>query len=760
MPNFTGLWTPSQQLQAKGLNIWPAVPGAPTSVTATAGNTSASVAFTAPADTGYPANGITGYTVTSSPGSFTATGAASPLTVTGLTNGTSYTFTVTATNASGTGPASAASSAVTPVVPTYVDEVFSTTLYTGTGASQTVTTDINASANGALFWIKARNGAESHRLTDTVRGPNLHLSTDWTGGQDNDANRSVTATTTGFTTGSTSSAPNTSSTNYVAWTFRKKAKFFDIVTYTGNSSGSNIISHDLGSAPGMVIAKNLTTSAFTNNDWRVWHRGNGTNAIGGLKLNATDAGFNTSATNYSSFTSTTFDAAQVLDTGANPANQNATYVAYLFAHNAGGFGDTGNDNIVSCGRFTTDSSGNATINLGFEPAWIMTKAIDQAEGWNIEDIVRGMPAKSVGAVAGLAANSTATEGGTRTTNSNSTGFSVSYSANITYVYLAIRRPHKAPTLGSQVYQTITRTGSGSSTAVLTTGITTDLLIQQARAGDGYGPRLTTRPQGNKNMITSRDEAESGAYSNNSNPTGWDVQLGVRIGNQNNGWDQGGTTFVNHAFKRAAKFMDIVTWVGDGNYDRPMNHNLGVIPELIIFKNRTSAGVYWVVYHASLGGAPPSNQNYLYLNTTDNGTQTSYQPMDGLPTSTQLILRPSGSANANGANYMSLLFATLAGVSKVGTYTGNGSSQTINCGFTSGARFILIKRTDSTGEWYTWDSTRGIVTGNDPYTSLSSMSAEVTNDDSIDPANSGFIVNQVSASNVNVSSATYVFLAIA
>jgi hypothetical protein len=89
------------------------VPGAPTSVTAVGGNTQATISFTAPAITGGVA--ITSYTATSSPEGFTASGSASPLTVTGLTNGTSYTFTVTATNAIGTGPAGGPSSPVIPV---------------------------------------------------------------------------------------------------------------------------------------------------------------------------------------------------------------------------------------------------------------------------------------------------------------------------------------------------------------------------------------------------------------------------------------------------------------------------------------------------------------------------------------------------------------------------------------------------------------------------------------------------------------------
>jgi hypothetical protein len=91
------------------------VPDAPTIGTATSGNASASVAFTAPANNGGTA--ITGYTVTSSPGGITANGASSPINVTGLTNGTAYTFTVHATNGVGNSAESAASNSVTPSAP-------------------------------------------------------------------------------------------------------------------------------------------------------------------------------------------------------------------------------------------------------------------------------------------------------------------------------------------------------------------------------------------------------------------------------------------------------------------------------------------------------------------------------------------------------------------------------------------------------------------------------------------------------------------
>jgi hypothetical protein len=116
MPNFSGIWNATEQFQARAQNIWPATPGAPTIGTATAGSSQASVAFTAPAYTGYPA-GVSSYTAISTPGCITASGAASPVVVTGLTNGTAYTFRVRATGASGTGPLSAASNSVTPVEP-------------------------------------------------------------------------------------------------------------------------------------------------------------------------------------------------------------------------------------------------------------------------------------------------------------------------------------------------------------------------------------------------------------------------------------------------------------------------------------------------------------------------------------------------------------------------------------------------------------------------------------------------------------------
>jgi len=118
MPNFQGVWSLSEQYQAIGSQNWPMAPGAPTGVSASAGDAQATVSFTAPSFTGVPP-GVTQYRAISDPGGVTQTGSASPITVTGLSNGTSYTFSVQATNGVQFGPAGTSGS-VTPAIPVAV----------------------------------------------------------------------------------------------------------------------------------------------------------------------------------------------------------------------------------------------------------------------------------------------------------------------------------------------------------------------------------------------------------------------------------------------------------------------------------------------------------------------------------------------------------------------------------------------------------------------------------------------------------------
>jgi hypothetical protein len=208
------------------------------------------------------------------------------------------------------------------------------------------------------------------------------------------------------------------------------------------------------------------------------------------------------------------------------------------------------------------------------------------------------------------------------------------------------------------------------------------------------------------------------------------------------------------FKRAKGFFDVVAYTGTGSAHAE-NHSLGVVPEMMIVKDRSGVNHWWV-YHKDTG-----NTSYLILNL-GYGVATS-QPQSWnstTPTASVFSVGTQGQVNTTTHAYISYLFASATGVSKVGSYTGNGSNQNIACGFSAGARFVLIKRTDTNGDWYIWDTERGIVAGNDSHLSLNTTAAQVSTDDSIDPQSAGFTVNQVTATNINVTNGTYIFLAIA
>jgi hypothetical protein len=155
--------------------------------------------------------------------------------------------------------------------------------------------------------------------------------------------------------------------------------------------------------------------------------------------------------------------------------------------------------------------------------------------------------------------------------------------------------------------------------------------------------------------------------------------------------------------------------------------------------------------------------YLDLNAAGGGLNGKFADSSGtpvLPTATQVYIGTNDIVNKSAATYVAYLFATCAGVSKVGSYTGSGTTKQIDCGFTGGARFVLIKRTDSTGDWYVWDTARGIVSGNDPYLLLNSTAAEVTSTDYIDTYSAGFEISSTAPAAINASGGTFIFLAIA
>ena len=646
-------------------------------------------------------------------------------------------------------------------VQNYIEDVFSTTLYTGNGSTQTITNGIDLESKGGLVWIKDRDsGAKGHALFDTARGVNKKLQSQSTNGEFSSPNQLTAFNADGFALGS-SGDPNGSGTTYASWTFREQPKFFDVVTWTSTTTtNTNLrVSHNLGSVPGCIIIK----ATSTTDSWYVYHRELGINQY--LRLNATSAAVsNTPSWGTSNPTSTDFGFNENLFVASAPT----TFVAYLFAHNAGGFGDTGNDNVISCGTFTV-SSNVATVTLGYEPQWTMMKRTDSTDSWRINDVMRGSATEG-GQNASLAPNTSDAETtGTAGTHPTATGFTVQGVADGTYIYIAIRRPMRVPTVGTSVFEPVILENANdvrgslqqSDFGLFKDRATTSNWFASDRlrgfTSAYYSPTLYT------NLTDAEATPTTGDTVNARNTAG---QLNGRIyfggAGSSTDWPLG------YSFKRARGFFDIVCWTGDGSTGRLLSHNLGVAPEIILMKSRSATGDwrFWCRSNSFYAGTASTGVCLLPLiaDAFNDGSNTygeaAYFPA-GLPTTSNFsVLNGNAATNATGVTQVAYLFASCPGVSRVGGYTGNGSSQTINCGFTTGARFVLIKRTDASGNWLLWDTARGITSGVDAHISLNTTGVDTITQDSIDPDNTGFVVNQLSATNINVNTAKYIFLAIA
>jgi uncharacterized protein YxeA len=633
----------------------------------------------------------------------------------------------------------------------YIEDVFSTYLYSGTGASQTITNNIDLSGEGGLVWGKMRNDSGNNFLQDTERGTTKSLTTNNTDG-DITVSQYITAfNNNGFTLG-TNLTVNGSTYTYCSWTFRKAKKFFDVVTYTGNGSAGLTVSHNLGSVPGCMIVK---STSLTEN-WAVYHRSNGNTKY--MYLNTTAAaGTSSNFWNNTDPTSTTF----TLGNDATVNDNGSTYVAYLFAHDAGGFGDAGSDNVVSCGSYTGDGTtdGSKLVSLGYEPQWVLVKRTDSSTngGWHMIDVMRGMPtatsASSITAL--LLANTSAAENLDSVGGPKSTGFSpvasLTNTNGATYIYIAIRRgPMKTPESGTSVYNAITYTGNGTARTITGWNFPLDLVLGGRRPGSFSNKNIWfDRLRGSTKAIVSWDTAAEATESQTL--TNFALMDGVGIGTDNN-YNQVSTDVVLWGMRRAPGFFDVVCYTGTGTTAQNVTHNLGVAPELMIVKVRDEVRA-WTVYSGNSG-------QYLLLNTTDAVTSNSNVWDNTAPSSTVFRVGNFGTTNSSGKQIVAYLFASVSGVSKVGSYTGTGTTLQVNCGFTGGARFVLIKRTDSTGDWYVWDSARGIVAGNDPYLLLNSIAAEVTNTDYVDTYSAGFEISSTAPAAINANGGTFIFLAIA
>ena len=640
--------------------------------------------------------------------------------------------------------------------PVYVDDLFSTFVYQGRGGAsglRTIDNGIDLAGEGGLIWTRERNNAAEHLLIDTERGlSGGYLSSDANSAANTSrvANSIDSFTSTGYKLDGGGTLWDRGSYKYASWTFRKQPGFFDIVTYTGNDTHGRTISHNLGSVPGMIIIKSTSNSE----DWYVYHRSMDSTAPEDYTLNLNNSNgrvdenqmlYDTAPTS-TQFTVAGFDATN--GTGK-------TYVAYLFAHDEQDFGENSDEAIIKCGKYTGNgSSTGPSINLGFEPQWLMIKSTANNSGeWVILDNIRGIAVADTDQW--LAANSTPGEQSFAFLDLTANGFDIknsgyySNASGVDYVYMAIRRPHKPASefAATNLFSLGMGLNASAGAKVFSSAFPVDTVLSKNSSGTGdWYVRDRLRPYN-----TYLNPNTTGGGSNNTYENELDHMDGVYTTSASNA-----TTWMSWLWRRAPGFFDVVTYKGNNSNPRTLNHNLGVAPEMMWIK-LLGASQDWGVY-VKIGGTEygyyGTNQKYVgFITSMGNWSETS-------PTATQFTV---SAQNNNGSyNFICYLWASVPGISKFGSYSGTGSELTVDCGFSAGARFVLIKRVDTSmgsgGEsWFVFDTVRGLTSSSSPYLPINDTDAQASGS-FLKPDSSGFKVTTESV--VNTSGKTYFFYAIA
>ena len=305
--------------------------------------------------------------------------------------------------------------------------------------------------------------------------------------------------------------------------------------------------------------------------------------------------------------------------------------------------------------------------------------------------------------------------------------------------------------GNQYFDVNTWTGNASTQSIVNSGaMQPDLVWAKARSGTAGGTGhiwqdavrgLPLYLQSN----TTAAEASAADHITSFNSNGFSMGAGGSI-------NAASTTYVGWQWKEGAtQGFDIVTYTGTGA-TLNVSHNLGVVPSMIITKSRSATGG-WPVYHVSIGAT-----GAVQLESTGATSTTSAYWNNTAPTSTQFTL--ASGLSTNGVTYVAYLFSEVAGFSKFGSYTGNGSADGpfVFCGFRP--RWIMWKKTNSAtnAPWVIVDTSRSPYNLAREYLLPNASDAE-TSVDLIDVLSNGFKWRGT-APGGNASGDTYIFAAFA
>ena len=394
-----------------------------------------------------------------------------------------------------------------------------------------------------------------------------------------------------------------------------------------------------------------------------------------------------------------------------------------------GFVFGGDQTIIKCGSYHGNNNSNGPeVYLGWEPQWVLVKTLASGN-WRLLDSMRGIV--TGGADRELEPNSTS---GEDTANNRiaatPTGFKIdtassSHNDNNEYIYVAIRRSDgyvgKPPELGTDVFTTV---ASSSGKPGFISGFPVDFYLYRK-------PTTSSGWEADWNVYA-RLMAKKRLETNSSNAEDDDSYATFDFSNGVQDYADFDTSFQAWMWKRHAG-MDVVAYKGDGFAGRQIPHSLSKTPEMMWVKNRSTSYRSWAVYHKDLGGSDPAYAFWLQLQDDSAQQPASYASGDTgqfyrAPTATHFSVNaPHNKVNATDENYIAMLFASVDKISKIGSYTGNGSTSgpTITTGFSP--RFLFIKRIDGSGSWFTHDTVRGLSSGSStsPYLRLDLNNAETS-----------------------------------
>lgn len=324
---------------------------------------------------------------------------------------------------------------------------FATTLWTGNGSSRSIVTNVDASTSGGMVWIKNRSRDSVHYFIDTVRGNDYALinllgpfGPDGTKIELSGYSSKFTAFNTNGFSISGGAEFNYLGDKFVAWSFKKKEKFFDVISWTGDGTANRAISHNLNASPGLMLVADKKPS--TENYFFVWHKEVTSNAVG--EFRSTNFPYPDRVDSISASNIVVSDTSGGIDLNS-PGSE---YIGYLFGH------DTSATGFIQCGKYTGNGEEiGPAVSLGWDPGFLMIMSATTANNRIIIDSARGFSSTSCQV---LVENGTVADPFDRTLFYPAKEFNTTYAVptgagfqvkstdaavntnGVTYVYMAIR----------------------------------------------------------------------------------------------------------------------------------------------------------------------------------------------------------------------------------------------------------------------------------------------------------------------------------